>query len=245
MEKSMKKHIISRNVRFWGGYMEENFLLVIGIGVVYALFMSFLISEDMSGVELFALRASYVVMMEGILVFVQPLAYPTCNLPLVLSFGSGRTEAVVGMQVSNLLTVGQNLLIVVAAERIARGMEAGAGMELLAHPGLVFAAAAGILLAVAAIGQFGTALILKYGGKGMAVYIIVFVLAVFAGVLAVVFLVGSRQVDDAELISVLTDTHVLQRIKGAVGVLLTVDAALYAAGFLVLKRTVMQYEVRM
>lgn len=245
MEKSMKKHIISRNARFWVGYMEENFLIVIGIGVVYALFVSFLISEDMSGVELFALRASYVVMMEGILVFVQPLAYPTCNLPLVLSFGSGRTEAVVGMQVSNLLTVGQNLLIVVAAERIARGMEAGAGMELLAHPGLVFAAAAGILLAVAAIGQFGTALILKYGGKGMAVYIIVFVLAVFAGVLGVVFLVGSRQVDDAELISVLTDTHVLQRIKGAVGVLLTVDAALYAAGFLVLKRTVMQYEVRM
>lgn len=245
MEKSMKKYIISRNVRFWGGYMEENFLLVIGIGVVYALFMSFLISEDMSGVELFALRASYVVMMEGILVFVQPLAYPTCNLPLVLSFGSGRTEAVVGMQVSNLLTVGQNLLIVVAAERIARGMEAGAGMELLAHPGLVFAAAAGILLAVAAIGQFGTALILKYGGKGMAVYIIVFVLAVFAGVLGVVFLVGSRQVDDAELISVLTDTHVLQRIKGAVGVLLTVDAAVYAAGFLVLKKAVMQYEVRM
>lgn len=245
MEKSLKKNIISRNVRFWGGYMEENFLLVIGIGVVCSLLMTFQIGEDMSGMEFFALRASYVVMMGGILVFAQPLAYPMCNLPLALSFGSGRMEAVVGVQISNLLAVGQDLLIVVAAERIARGMEAGAGMELLAHPGVVFAAAAGILLAVAAIGQFGTALILKYGGKGMAVYIIVFVLAVFAGELAVVFLAGSRQVDDAEFISVLTDTHVLQRIKGAVGVLLTVDAALYAAGFLVLKRTVMQYEVRM
>lgn len=245
MEKSMKKHIISRNARFWVGYMEENFLIVIGIGVVYALFVSFLISEDMSRVELFALKASYVVMIGGILVFAQPLAYPMCNLPLALSFGSGRMEAVVGVQISNLLAVGQDLLIVVVAERIARGMEAGAGMELLAHPGVVFAAVAGILLAVAAIGQFGTALILKYGGKGMAVYIIVFVLAVFAGVLAVVFLVGSRQVDDAELISVLTDTHVLQRIKRGVGVLLTVDAVLYAAGFLVLKKAVMQYEVRM
>lgn len=245
MEKSMKKHIISRNARFWVGYMEENFLIVIGIGVVYALFVSFLISEDMSRVELFALRASYVVMIGGILVFAQPLTYPMCNLPLALSFGSGRMEAVVGVQVSNLLAVGQDLLIVVAAERIARGMEAGAGMELLAHQGVVFAAAAGILLAVAAIGQFGTALILKYGGKGMAVYIIVFVLTVFAGVLGVVFLTGSRQVDDAELIFALTDTHVLQRIKGAVGVLLTVDAAVYAAGFLVLKKAVMQYEVRM
>lgn len=245
MEKSMKKHIISRNARFWVGYMEENFLIVIGIGVVYALFVSFLISEDMSRVELFALKASYVVMIGGILVFAQPLAYPMCNLPLALSFGSGRMEAVVGVQISNLLAVGQDLLIVVVAERIARGMEAGAGMELLAHPGVVFAAAAGILLAVAAIGQFGTALILKYGGKGMAVYIIVFVLTVFAGVLGVVFLAGSRQVDDAELIFALTDTHVLQRIKGAVGVLLTVDAAVYAAGFLVLKKAVMQYEVRM
>lgn len=245
MEKSMKKQIISRNVRFWGGYMEKNFLLIIGISVVYALFLPFLISEDMRGMQLFMMRASYVVMIEGILVFVLPVVYPTYNLPLALSFGSGRREAVAGMQLSNLLAIGQNLLIVGIIELIAGKIAVVSGQEFSAYAGVVFAAAAGILLAIAAIGQFGTALILRFGGKGMAIYIIAFVLLVCGGALAVGFSVGSGQIDDAEILSMLLDAHVLQVVKRIVGVLLAVDVVAYIVGFLVLKRTVMRYEVRM
>lgn len=245
MEKSMKKQSVSRTVRFWGGYVEKIFLMVLAISAVYVLFLPVLINEDMKGTELFLLRASYAVMMEGIIIFVLPFSYPTYNLPLALSFGSGRREAVAGMQLSNLLAVGQNLLIVGIVELAAGKMAAVSGREFFAYAGIGFAAAAGILLAIAAIGQFGAALILKFGAKGMAIYIIIFVLAVFAGALTVGFSFGTGQIDDAEILSMLLDAHVLQVIKRIVSVLLTVDVAAYIVGYLVLKRTVMRYEVRM
>lgn len=245
MEKSMKKQIVSRTVRFWGGYVEKIFLMVLAISAVYVLLLPVLINEDMKGAELFLLRASYVVMMEGILVFVMPFAYPTYSLPIALSFGSGRREAVAGMQLSNLLAVGQNLLIVGIVEWMAGKMAAVSGREFFAFAGTGFAAVAGILLAIAAIGQFGTALTLKFGGKGMVIYLIVFVLVVCGGALAIGFSVGTGQIDDAEILSMLLDAHVLQVIKRIVSVLLAADVAAYIVGFLVLKRTVMRYEVRM
>lgn len=245
MEKSMKKQSISRNVRFWGGYMEKNFLLILGMSGVYALFLPYLIGEDMRGMQLFVMRVSYAVMIEGIMVFVLPIVYPTYSLPLALSFGSGRREAVVGMQLSHLLMIGQNLLIVGIIEWMAGKIAAVSCQEFSAYAGMGFAAAAGILLAIASIGQFGTALILRFGAKGMAIYIIVFVLLIFGGALAVGFSVGSGQIDDAEILSILLDAHVLQMVKRIISVLLAADVAAYIVGFLVLKRTVMRYEVRM
>lgn len=245
MEKSMKKQSISRNVRFWGGYMEKNFLLILGMSGVYALFLPYLIGEDTTGMQLFVMRVSYAVMIEGIMTFVLPIVYPTYSLPLALSFGSGRREAVVGMQLSNLLMIGQNLLIVGIIEWMAGKIAAVSGQEFSAYAGMGFAAAAGILLAIAAIGQFGTALILRFGGKGMAIYIIVFVLLIFGGALAVGFSVGSGQIDDTEILSMLLDAHVLQTVNGIIRVLLAVDAAAYILGFLVLERAIMRCEVRM
>lgn len=245
MEKSMKKQIISRNIRFWGAYTEKMFLLVFGIGVLYSVLMPILSDEDMSGMQQLLVKAVYVVMLEALMVWMLSFWFPMYNLPLALSFGSGRREAMLGVQFSYLLAIGQELLLFGVTELLAGCAVGLEGQDFLMYAGVYFAAAAGILLAIAAVGQIGMVLPLKYGGKGMAFSIVMFTLGLVIGGLLIGFSIAQGEMKGEEIVSMLLEVHTLQILKKIAGTLITIDVVVYAVGFLLLRRTLLRYEVRM
>lgn len=243
MEKSMRKQIILRNIRYWGGWTEKAFLLILGIGIIYSLFMPVLIDEEMGGLQQFAMMTVYVVVMEFMLLFVMPITTSVFNLPLGLAFGAGRREALRGLQFANLLAGIQTLLLFGILERIGCSMTESFSQEFSQCAWWYLAIVGGIILFVMAVGQFGTALTMKYDGKGMAVYIIVFILLLFAAVFSIGFTVGKGNVEDNEILPILVSADVMQFVKSSACLLLVVGAVLYVIGNCVLKRIILRCEV--
>lgn len=244
MEKSMRKQIILRNIRYWGGWTEKTFLLILGIGILYSMLMPFLFDEEMSGLQQFAMTAVYVVAMEFMMLFVMPITAATFYLPLGLAFGSGRREALRGLQFANLLVGIQILLLFVILEKIGCSMTESLGREFSQCAGWYAAIVGGVILFAMAYGQVGTALTMKYGGKGMAVYIIGFILLLFVATFFIVFAVGRGIVENSEILPMIVSADIMQLVKSSACLLLAVAAVLYAIGNCVLMRGILRCEVR-
>lgn len=164
MEKSFFLQTLKRNIRYWGRLTEQLVGIIVLACVIYGGFMSLSLDNG----DFWENIVSYMVMMAIIFLDVVQMNYATAYIPLALSFGARRRETLWGVQWMNLLVFVQIMVLIICAE----GIHAGSLL-----PGLDFGRKIlGLILMALAMGQFGNAMALKWGGKARVIFVILYVL---------------------------------------------------------------------
>lgn len=110
MGQTWKKAIWKRNFLFWGKYALQMVEILIGFTVGYGILFS--LTDDGA---FFSTGFFYAALIGMMFAWMEPFAYTGAYLPLVLSFGSGRREAVLGAQIQHFLTDVLMYLVILAA----------------------------------------------------------------------------------------------------------------------------------
>lgn len=223
MEEELRKQMIQRNFVFWGKLAEKYIMIVLGIILCYVFFFSYIGRSDLLfSRDIWSVLFTYQMVLMLISALIAPMSYGMAYIPLVISFGSKRTEAVWGLQFMNwliLVEMGALLLLFaglssVTAEQIA--MVAGIALV---------GGIAGVTL-----GQFATAAGFHFGMKGIWVTIVIIVvLLVVVSATTVLFVLRE-------------DNFIIEGFWIAIGAAVTV--VLYAGSLFLLLRVVRNYEVR-
>lgn len=159
MERSFKKQVIWRNIRFWGRNTEHMFLVMVVMVAAYSIFFKIGGSSgDKQDAGLF-----YMIMMGTLCAYLLPANSGKGYLPLVISFGSKRREAVWGMQVMNLLFTVQYLLMIVLY-KVLQNVLNGENFQNL---GMLIGVYAEAAIFAIALGQFAAAAGQKFEKKGV------------------------------------------------------------------------------
>lgn len=132
MGQTWKKAIWKRNFLFWGKYALQMVELLIGFTVGYGILFS--LTGDGA---FFSSGFFYAVLIGMIFAWMEPFAYTGAYLPLVLSFGSGRREAVLGSQIQHFLSDVLMYLVILAAS-VLSGHTQGALVYVAIAIGLFF-----------------------------------------------------------------------------------------------------------
>lgn len=226
--RCLDKSVIKRNMRFWGKYGLQLNGMLLAFSAVYGLFFAN-VREGFWSTLFF-----YLVLLGMMFAFIAPTSYGGAYIPLVMSFGSGRKEAVWGLQLFIFIFDAVTYVWMLAAGYIqfcvldfSDGLLTFAVSNWLLLEGLVIAAA---------LGQLCNAVNMRYGKKGMVLFITGVLL--FTGIGAAVGIVNGEII-----------TYFLLRIRQSAATFCVAAAgvfavALYAVSVLVMFRTVKNYEVR-
>lgn len=172
MKRSGKKQRILRNIKFWGSNVEQMFLMGIAFMAFYMLVFGIQTRE--TG---FADRAIswYIVTVGVLFCFLTPISYGGSYIPIALGFGSGRKEVVCGFQVANVLMWIEMTAVFAVLELLQTGVKTDT------FDRIIFFAA--ITLFVTAIGQIGTAVQLKFGGKWIFAAVVIVMMLILIVIL--------------------------------------------------------------
>ena len=220
MKLALWKQAAKRNILFWGRHAE---LLIFFLAVYILIFSTFFfITDGESGSSSFY----YVLMLSIMAGAIGPMSYGNAYLPLVISMGSKRKEAVWGLQFMNLLLLVQMEIIALLAIVLDKKFSGDIWIAL----GSCFFC----MMLAAGAGQMGLAAKFKWGTKGMVFYCFVLFLGMaFAGVSAG-FLLAAGYYG-------ITGNTGFPLLLG--GICLA-GMIFYTAGVLVLLRTMKNYVVR-
>lgn len=167
MNKSNK--IMKRNFLFWGKYGIQMTALLMGFVLLYGILFNIgdNITEKFWGTSYY-----YAVIIGLMFAFIGPICYAGAYIPLALSFGSGRKEAVWGSQLLSVSYAVTSYIFIALAGYMSSGK---------------FSAVANILIAecfflLTGLGQIGSILQMRYGKKGVVAGIVTFIILIFFGV---------------------------------------------------------------
>lgn len=236
MKDTLRRHMINRNIRFWGSYAEKNLLLAVGMSMLYD-FVFFGFSSESKGRMESVLF--YIIMLGVLFMTMIQFQYATGSIPLALSFGAGRRECVWGIQFANAIFYIQ-MLAAFAVPVIAETLntpQGGRTMTMKAAVRLVGIFSAVLLLA-AAVGQFCIIVCFRFGVRGGGAFLLVaYLLVVLPSVLFSVFMVGMGRPKLAG------NERITQLAGISAAVCMAVAAMLYAAGVFLLLKKIRNYEV--
>ena len=219
-----ESRIIKRNVRFWG----KSGLQLAGIMLIFMVVYGFLFnmgSGSMLG-DFWKTAYFYGWFISDLFALIGPVSYVGAYLPLTLSFGSGRREAVFGAQIFCVVSVGSAYIILAFAGFMNSGKFDGK-LNVLIAVLLVFMTAVGQLVSVAQM---------HFGMKGMILGIVMVVLCMVSGIVA-----GIGFIDEIMVWINGMQTNVVW-ILLAIGAIVSI--ALYAVSVMVLFREMRHYEVK-
>ena len=218
----MKNAIVKRNILFWGKYGVQLVGIMLGFTILYGFLF------NMGGdIGKFWETAHFYGLIIGILfAYIGAPSYSGAYIPMVISFGSGRKEALWGAQLRNAAYIVTAYVIVLFTEYMSSG-SLSATKDILVLEGMVL---------FSAVGQFCMAAQLYFGRKGMIVSVVF-----IAVVLAVGTFVGLMQIEDfANAWSAASQNSI--GIILAAGAL--VVALLYGISILVAFRVMNRYEIK-
>lgn len=240
--REMRRHIITRNLRLWGGSVvraQGIYLLgtVVGTGTMY-IFSS---HNQPRGVY-YGCIMFYFLMMELVGMLAQQFQYASKQYPMALAFGSGRMESVYGMQLSNAIFGTTSILffsmIAIVGQTIEKeetgGFGTTAGTKILMYAEMV--------VLVLAFGQFMAASYLKNQERN-TIYLLVVSAIIVVGAIVVFFewdifaFIGIVDEDKEINQTIARVTPMVIHGLGVLGVLL------YFLGFSQMKKVVQEYEV--
>lgn len=219
-----ESRIIKRNVRFWG----KSGLQLTGIMLIFMVVYGFLFNMGSSSIfgDFWKTAYFYGGIISVLFALIGPISYVGAYLPLVLSFGSGRREAVFGTQIFCIAYGVSSYIIMVLAGIMSSGKLDGK-LDVLIAVMFIFMTAVGQLVSVAQM---------HFGMKGMILGIVMVVLCMVGG-----FVTGIGFIDQImEWINGI-HTNVLW-ILLAIGAMISV--LLYAVSVTVLFREMRYYEVK-
>ncbi len=172
MEQKVQKQVLKRNILFWGSLAEKYIGVTFLIIWFYVIFFSYIGGKKIFGTEeMWEIWFTYQVMLLLVSTVVVPMSYGMVYIPLVMSFGSRRDETVWGFQIVNWLVLGEmgGLLVLFACFS-----------SLVSKQGVCLILLGGVI--GMALGQFSTALGLRFGMKGVwFVTMLIMVLIVTGG----------------------------------------------------------------
>ena len=219
-----ESRIIKRNVLFWG----KSGLQLTGIMLIFMVVYGFLFNMGSSSIfgDFWKTAYFYGGIISVLFALIGPISYVGAYLPLVLSFGSGRREAVFGTQIFCIAYGVSSYIIMVLAGIMSSGKLDGK-LDVLIAVMFIFMTAVGQLVSVAQM---------HFGMKGMILGIVMVVLCMVGG-----FVTGIGFIDQImEWINGI-HTNVLW-ILLAIGAMISV--LLYAVSVTVLFREMRYYEVK-
>lgn len=219
-----ESRIIKRNVLFWG----KSGLQLTGIMLIFMVVYGFLFNMGSSSIfgDFWKTAYFYGGIISVLFALIGPISYVGAYLPLVLSFGSGRREAVFGTQIFCIAYGVSSYIIMVLAGIMSSGKLDGK-LDVLIAVLFIFMTAVGQLVSVAQM---------HFGMKGMILGIVMVVLCMVGG-----FVTGIGFIDQImEWINGI-HTNVLW-ILLAIGAMISV--LLYAVSVTVLFREMRYYEVK-
>ena len=219
-----ESRIIKRNVLFWG----KSGLQLTGIMLIFMVVYGFLFNMGSSSIfgDFWKTAYFYGGIISVLFALIGPVAYVGAYLPMALSFGSGRREAVFGAQIFCIAYGVSTYIIMVLAGIMSSGKLDGK-LDVLIAVLFIFMTAVGQLVSVAQM---------HFGMKGMILGIVMVVLCMVGGIVA-----GIGFIDEIMVWINGMQTNVVW-ILLAIGAIVSI--ALYAVSVMVLFREMRHYEVK-
>ena len=219
-----ESRIIKRNVRFWG----KSGLQLTGMMLIFMVVYGFLFNMGSSSIfgDFWKTAYFYGGIISVLFALIGPVAYVGAYLPLVLSFGSGRREAVFGTQIFCIAYGVSSYIIMVLAGIMSSGKLDGK-LDVLIAVLFIFMTAVGQLVSVAQM---------HFGIKGMIIGIVFVVLCMVGGIVA-----GIGFIDQIMAWINGMQTNVVWTLLAIAAI---VSIVLYAVSVTVLFREMRYYEVK-
>lgn len=216
--------IIKRNVLFWG----KSGLQLTGIMLIFMVVYGFLFNMGSSSIfgDFWKTAYFYGGIISVLFALIGPISYVGAYLPLVLSFGSGRREAVFGTQIFCIAYGVSSYIIMVLAGIMSSGKLDGK-LDVLIAVMFIFMTAVGQLVSVAQM---------HFGMKGMILGIVMVVLCMVGG-----FVTGIGFIDQIMAWINRIQTNVVWTLLAIAAI---VSIALYAVSVMALFREMRHYEVK-
>ncbi len=219
-----ESRIIKRNVLFWG----KSGLQLTGMMLIFMVVYGFLFNMGSSSIfgDFWKTAYFYGGIISVLFALIGPVAYVGAYLPLVLSFGSGRREAVFGTQIFCIAYGVSSYIIMVLAGIMSSGKLDGK-LDVLIAVLFIFMTAVGQLVSVAQM---------HFGIKGMIIGIVFVVLCMVGGIVA-----GIGFIDQIMAWINRIQTNVVWTLLAIAAI---VSIALYAVSVMALFREMRHYEVK-
>lgn len=171
MKRELQKQMLKRNIIFWGKIAEKHVFMMTVIVFLYGIFFFCLNGNWGKFDGIWDTLFIYQFMMAQVNSFVIAISYGVSYIPLVISFGSKRKEAVWGSQLMNWLVIVQmEALLLLFAGLSSKFSERFTLFAILAPIGMIIGVS---------LGQFAAAIGLKFGMKGMWIVMVVAIVWVF------------------------------------------------------------------
>lgn len=224
MKEMLEKHRIKRNVLFWG----KQALQMIKLLLLFAIGYGVLFNLGNLSLHKICETAYFYGMIIGIMfAFVEAISYFSAYMPLVISFGSTRREAVWGTQLMNLIYSSLAYVIILLLGLLSTGKTIA----------WINISVAGAFLLMTGIGQFCSVAQIRFGQKGLITGVAT---AVLVAVVGIIIGIGyaNKLVSWAETLSVSIMTVLLTLV-------LAVSTLFYGVSLFVLFKSVKNLEVKM
>lgn len=218
----MKNGIIKRNILFWGKYGVQLAGIMLGFLVLYGFLFN--IGGDIG--KFWETAYMYGLIISMLFAYMGPPCYSGAYIPMVISFGSGRKEALWGAQLRNGVYLVTAYVILLFTEFMKQG-SLSVDRDILLLEGMILCSA---------IGQFCMAIQMHFGRKGFIVSIVC-----IAVIMAVGTFTGLMQVENiASAWMVISNQGMWMLLAG--GALVAV--AVYGISVVVVLRVMKNYEVK-
>ena len=219
-----EKRILKRNIRFWG----KTGLQLTGMMILFMVLYGFLfnIGDENILKDFWKTAYYYGTIISIIFSMIGPMSYGMGYVPLVLSFGSKRTEAVFGAQFEFLVYAVSAYIITLIIGYISSGTMNWMINFLIAE----------LFIFMTAAGQFSCVAQMRYGMKGTVVVIVTVVICTIVGVIA--------GVGYLENIAAFFQGMQIGLLWGLAGAGLIVSVVLYVISVMVFLRVIKKYEVK-
>ena len=211
-----ESRIIKRNVLFWG----KSGLQLTGMMLIFMVVYGFLFNMGSGSIfgDFWKTAYFYGGIISVLFALIGPVSYVGAYLPLTLSFGSGRREAVFGAQIFCIAYGVSSYIIMVLAGIMSSGKLDGK------------------LDVMTAVGQLVSVAQMHFGIKGMIIGLVIVVLCMVGG-----FVTGIGFIDEIMVWINGMKTNVVW-ILLAIGAIVSI--ALYVVSVMVLFREMRHYEVK-
>ncbi len=230
MEKELHKQAIKRNFIFWSKLAEKYIVITVGMMLCYGIFLSYIGGKDsLWKSEMWQIMYIYQIILIIVSAIITPASYGTTYIPLLMSFGSKRREAVWGLQ-------WMNWLVLIEMEAILILFAYLSSIKLEQFIVIIFVALFGGIIGIA-LGQIIMVCGFRFGMKGLILATVVIVLLAVIGGNFILFYVN---------FGIRFDINLMERkdwIWKAIG-LSGLAIALYIGSNVVLLRIIQKYEVR-
>lgn len=215
-----ESRIIKRNVLFWG----KSGLQLTGIMLIFMVVYGFLFNMGSGSIfgDFWKTAYFYGGIISVLFALIGSISYVGAYLPMALSFGSGRREAVFGAQIFCIAYGVSSYIIMVLAGIMSSGKLDGKLDVLIAV----------LFIFMTAIGQLVSVAQMHFGMKGMIIGIVMVVLGIVAGI---------GFIDQIMAWINRIQTNVVWTLLAIAAI---VSIALYAVSVMALFREMRHYEVK-